>query len=212
MTFQNVCELVRVLLGDLPARTWSDDVLLPLVNSAYRDVQRNLAMSGIPALADYAEKPLAAFAKELSGEDLPDGFVLPHRLWEKDQESTGRYSPMKRISGGLPDSDPGPQLRVWEWVGNRILFVGATHDKTVRVRYEKRLPALGFRENQVEIRDGGDAIAAGTAMLTPGKRQDFTGLFQSHLTDLIANNVRNEQRVRRRRRPYGYRSRLGGWH
>ncbi len=210
MILQEVCELVRVLLGDLPGRTWPDDVLLPLVNSSYRHVQRQLAMNGIPVLIDYAEEDLAAFAKTFSGANLPDDLVFPHRLWEKDQRTTGRYVPMKRVSGGLPDVDSVPRLGVWEWAGNQLRFLGSNQAKTVRIRYEKRLPLLGYRspDNFIEVRDGGDAIAAGTAMLAPGKRKEFTPLFRSHLNDLIADYIRNEQRVSRRRQPYGYRDYL----
>jgi len=312
--FQEVCETARVMLGDLPGRVWADDVLRPLINFAYRDMQQKMSANGISVFRGYAQVNLSAADTDLTGvgsfgptsqiladrhkynqvaggtkgtsnltfttpssaaylggtlivmyngqvipasyftenagagsftfsatfrtnflaggniqsdddidlhyepatqvtatTDLPTDLIVPLRLWEKKQGSTNKFVAMRKKVNGLPDVDQGERLGWWEWIDNKLEFIGSTEAKTLKIQYEKRLPDLGYRspDNNVMIRGGENALAAGGAMLAPGKMKEFSTLYINQLNMLIQINVKPEQRAKRRRRPYGLRSHLG---
>jgi hypothetical protein len=92
--------------------------------------------------------------------------------------------------------------------------IGATQSTTVRVRYEKLLPALTLGTDPIQIRGATDALAYATAALAARSRgaralaADLLGTAQTKIESLILRYVKPEQTKGRRRKPYGYRARI----
>ena len=118
---------------------------------------------------------------------------------------------MEKITGGLPNFQPGNYLRMWEWREDTIQLVGATQEITVRIRYEKQLPSLVLGTDPVQIRAAVDPLAyfvAAMAARSRGARalaEDMLLAAQAGIDKLIERYVRPEQFKGRRRKPYGYR-------
>ena len=127
-----------------------------------------------------------------------------HSIWLVDHMWTG----------GMPNLDPCSYLRIWEWREDKINLIGATQAITVRLRYEKTLPALVLGTDPVQIRSSTDALAYATAAIAARSRgaralaQDMMMSAQQAIEKLIERYVRPEQFKARRRKPYGYRSRI----
>src|SRR4051812_5719513 len=119
-TAGQITALARSLLNDAAGSLFTDSVLLPYLNSAYRKVQRALENVGAASqLSDDALLVVAAMvavdpAAQVSITDatappnqLPTDLLVPMRLWERPNGSSSDFTEMTDLTnhGGLP-SEP----------------------------------------------------------------------------------------------------------
>ena len=218
--------LARALVNDSAGAVFTDALLMPLLNSAYRGLQRELAENGVSVLAEQQDLSLApdpasgvtpAEISDVSTPQLPTDCLVPHMLWERATANTADvFVPMEKFTsgGGMLNLQPSSYLRLWEWREDKINLIGATQAVTVRLRYERLLPALTLGADPVQIRSATDPLAFATAALAARSRgaralaQDLLGAAQMATEKLIERYVRPEQAQGRRRKPYGYHRRV----
>lgn len=218
---EDALNLARSLANDAAGAVFSDSVLMPFLNSAYRALQRQLAEAGVSVFIAQIDLDLPLTSgitptelSDASTPQLPTDLLAPHQLWEQATGSSDIFTPMEKITGGLPNFQPGGYLRMWEWRTDSIQLIGATQEITVRLRYEKSLPALVLGTDPIQIRSSLDPLAyavAGMAARSRGAQAlaaDMLALAETAITKLIERYVRPEQFKGRRRKPYGYRSRI----
>lgn len=228
-TAGQITALVRSLLNDAAGNLFTDGVLLPYANAAYRKVQRALAnvRSGAFLSDDVLLVVPAVAAVDPSGQvsitdatappnQLPTDLLVPLKLWERPAGSSSDFAEMADLSdhGGLPSEPQGQSLRYWEWRADGIYFLGATQDIQVRLRYEKAFPDLTDATSPLLIRNAQEAVAYFTAAMASAARGaplaarwDAAGA--DALEDLVARATLREQHTNRRRRPYGWRCGAG---
>jgi hypothetical protein len=222
---EDALSLARALLNDSAAAVFTDTLLMPLLNSAYRGLQRELAENGVSVLTEQQDIELDVNAgtgvtntelSDVSSPQLPTDCLAPHMLWERaTTNTTDVFVPMEKfMSGGsMLNLQPSTYLRLWEWREDKINLIGATQSITVRLRYEKILPQLVLGTDPVQIRSATDPLAFATAALGARSRgaralaQDLLATAQMATENLIERYVRPEQTKSRRRMPYGYRRR-----
>jgi hypothetical protein len=215
---EDALNLARSLANDAAGAVFSDAVLLPFLNSAYRALQRELAESGVSVLVSQADLdlPLTNGAtnnviSDVTTPQLPTDLLAPHQLFEQATGSSDIFAPMEKITGGLPNFQPGARLRMWEWREDAIQLVGATQEITVRIRYEKSLPAIVLGADPLQIRSSIDPLAYAVGAMAARSRgaqalaADMFALAENAAGKLIERYVRPEQFKGRRRKPYGYR-------
>ena len=212
-------------MNDASGVVFTDTVLMPFLNSAYRALQRELAENGVTVLMAQVDinlplDPVSGLApnppqiSDVTSPQLPVDLLAPHALWEIATNSTDIFIPMEKITGGMPNLQASPYLRIWEWREDRINLIGATQPITVRLRYEKALPALVLGTDPVQIRSATDPLAYAVAAMAARSRgaralaADMQAAAQMATEKLIERYVRPEQAKARRRRPYGYRRRI----
>jgi hypothetical protein len=218
---EDVLNLTRALINDAAGSVFSDSVLMPLLNSAYRALQRQLAESGVSVLVSQIDLDLPLTSgvtpmqiSDVSTPQLPTDLLAPHQLWERQTSTCDLFVPMEKITGGLPNFQPVTYLRMWEWREDMINLIGATSAITVRLRYEKILPQLVLGTDPVMIRASNDALAYTTAALAARARgnralaADMQAAAYQATSDLVERYMRPEQFKGRRRRPYGNRRRV----
>src|SRR5882724_3845119 len=225
-TAGQITSLVRSLLNDAQGNLFTDAVLLPYVNSAYRKVQRAMGNSGAGGfLSDDALLVVTAVTAadpslQVSLTDatappnqLPTDLLVPLKLWERRNGSTDDFAEMVDLTrhGGLPSRTQDPVLSVWEWRADGIYFLGATQDTQIRLRYVKAYPDFTDATSPVLIRNAQEAIAYATAALAGWARgsplaEKWDEAASDALEDLVAAAVRREQQSARRRRPFSARS------
>ena len=228
-TAGQITSLVRSLLNDAAGNLFTDTVLLPYANSAYRKVQRGLAnvQSGIFLSDDALLVVPAVSAPDASLQvcitdatappnQLPIDLLVPLKLWERASGSSDDFVEMTGLTnhGGLPSQPQGLNLEYWEWRADGLYFLGATQDVQIRLRYQKSFPDLVDASSAVLIRNAQEAIVYFTAAMASAARGapqavrwDAAG--SEALEDLIARAVQREQHSGRRRRPYTWRSGSG---
>jgi hypothetical protein len=223
---EDALNLARALVNDGAGAVFTDTVLMPFLNSAYRGLQRELAECGVSVIAEQQDLELdtdpasgvtPAEISDVSSPQLPTDCLAPHMLWERATANiTGVFVPMEKFTsgGGMLNLQPSNYLRLWEWREDKINLVGATQSITVRIRYEKILPLLTLGTDPVQIRSATDPLAFATAALAARSRgaralaQDLLGTAQMATENLIERYVRPEQLKGRRRMPYGYHRRV----
>ena len=210
-------------MNDTSGAVFTDTLLMPLLNSAYRGLQRELAENGVSVLMEQQDIELDLNTStasthteisDVSSPQLPTDCLMPHMLWERATANTGDvFVPMEKFTSGgsMLNLQPSRYLRLWEWREDKINLIGATQSITVRVRYEKVLPTLTLGTDPVQIRSATDALGYATAALAARSRGaralavDLLGAAQTAIENLINRYVRPEQTTGRRRKPYGYR-------
>lgn len=218
-TVREIGELVRGLFDDFPGEIYSDDVLLPFLQSTYDDLQAALVEYGLKINVGYLELTVPANTKILSATStpaLPTDLIVPWELWEKPSTgSTQKYREMVK-QDDLDDLDQARELRYWEWTGNEIRFIGADQETKVKIEYEKAFSELTLTGSTatVELRGSKNALAYGSGEKSAHMKRraqgdrdlpDFGALYREEVAKLINRNLRPEQRQMRRRRAYGYR-------
>jgi hypothetical protein len=225
-TAGQITSLVRSLLNDAQGNLFTDAVLLPYANAAYRKAQRALANVGagafitdnvtlaVPAISA-ADPSLQVSITDATAppNQLPTDLLVPVKLWERPLGSGQDFVEMVDLTrhGGLPSRAQKLTLGVWEWRADGLYFLGATQDTQVRVRYLKALPDLTDATSPVLIRNAQEAIAytaAAMAALARGSplASQWDAAGADALEDLVVGATRREQQSARRRRPYSSRS------
>jgi hypothetical protein len=223
---EDALNLARALLNDTAGAVFTDTLLMPLLNSAYRGLQRELAENGVSVMAEQQDieldtDPTAGMTNteisDTSSPQLPTDCLMPHTLWERaTANTTDVFVPMEKFTsgGGMLNLQPSTYLRLWEWREDKVNLIGATQSITVRIRYEKLLPLLTLGTDPVQIRSATDPLGFATAALAARSRgaralaQDLLGTAQMATEQLIERYVRPEQLKGRRRMPYSYHPRV----
>ncbi len=223
---EDALNLARALLNDSAGAVFTDTLLMPFLNSAYRALQRELAESGVSVLAeqqdlDLPTDPTSGLTpteiSDTSSPQLPTDCLAPHMLWERaTANTTDVFIPMEKFTsgGGMLNLQPSTYLYLWEWREDMINLTGATQQIIVRIRYEKILPLLTLGTDPVQIRAATDPLAFATAALAARSRgaralaADLLGTAQMASEKLIERYVRPEQVKGRRRQPYSHHRRV----
>ncbi len=224
-TAGQITALIRAFLNDSQGNLFTDAVLLPYVNSAYRKVQRALANIQsstfivdnvtvvVPAVPSVDPSLQVAITDATAPPNqLPADLLAPAKLWERQNGSSDDFVEMADVTdhGGLPSLPQGPALRWWEWRGDGLYFIGATQDTQIRIRYQKAYPDLSDSTSSMLVRGAQDCIgcyAAAMAAMARGSplAGNWTAAGDNALEDLIVRATQREQQSVRRRRPYSWR-------
>jgi hypothetical protein len=223
---EDALDLARALVNDSAGTVFTDTLLMPLLNSAYRGLQRELAENGVSVMAEQQDIELdtdppsgvtQTEISDVSSPQLPTDCLVPHMLWERAAaNTTDVFVPMEKFTSGgsMLNLQPSTYLRLWEWREDKVNLIGATQAITVRIRYEKLLPLLTQGTDPVQIRSATDPLGFATAALAARSRgarslaQDLLGTAQMATEQLIERYVRPEQTKGRRRMPYSYHPRV----
>ncbi|MGB2672454.1 MAG: hypothetical protein WAO11_17205 [Candidatus Acidiferrum sp.] len=221
-----ITSLVRSLLNDAQGNLFTDTVLLPYANSAYRKVQRALGNAGgggfiqddvllvVTAVTEIDTSLQVSITDATAPPNqLPTDLLVPLKIWERPNGSTDDFLEMVDVSqhGGLPSRVQDVTLSIWEWRADGIYFVGATQDTQIRLRYSKAYPDFTDSTSPVLIRNSQEAIAYATAALAGWARgsplaEKWDDAAADAIEDLVSAAVRREQQSSRRRRPFSSRN------
>ncbi len=220
-----ITPLVRALLNDVPGNVFSDAVLLPYLQMAYRRVNKALgnikssvfikeSLLVVPAVAA-ADASLQVSITDATAAptQLPVDLLVPLKLWERQNLSTDNFQEMTDLTdeGGLPSQPQGQQLVFWEWRGDGLYFIGALNDAQIRIRYQSIPPDIASAASSVLLRDGQNTFALLTAAFAAGARgspnaQSYKQQGDEALDAMKDSVVHQMQHQVRRKRPYSSRN------
>jgi hypothetical protein len=163
-TLESALNLGRVRMGDAIA-SLGGDVLTDLqpftntmVNSAWRKLQAYLAnlgysrmkkpvvLYGLTAVTSYDPASWTALTWSSffngSGYDipptspvLPQDFILPLKIWERQNGSNAQFIPMEQCVEALPDARKGPFNSYWYWENDTLYMPGSIYSMDLRLEY-----------------------------------------------------------------------------
>jgi hypothetical protein len=224
-TAGQITSLVRSLLNDAQGNLFTDTLLLPYLNSAYRKAQRLIANAGgggfiqddvllVVTAVSAADPSLQVSISDATAppNQLPTDLLVPLKLWERANLSSDDFVEMSDLTrhGGLPSREQGLTLSCWEWRADGLYFLGATQDTQIRLRYSKSYPDFTDGTSPVLIRNAQEALGYATAALAAWSRgsplaEKWDDAAGDALEDLVVAAVRREQQSARRRRPFSSR-------
>jgi len=225
-TTGQITSLVRALLNDAQGNLFTDAVLLPYANSAYRKTQRALSNAGaggftqddvllvVTAVAQVDTSLQVSITDATAPPNqLPTDLLVPVKLWERANGASDDFVEMVDLSqhGGLPSRAQDITLSVWEWRNDGVYFLGATQDTQIRLRYLKAYPDLTDATSPVLVRNAQEALAYAAAALAAWSRGSplaakWDEAASDAIEDLIIAAIKREQQSQRRRRPFSSRS------
>lgn len=145
---------------------------------------------------------------------LPPDMQQPYELWEQNPGSGLPFAPMMQPEGGMPSVIQGPNLIMWEWRNYRIYMVGATQNKTLRLKYKAGIPTLNvpasaFATTKVGIIDCATSLANRIAVqygaskgASPDAMQLAIAAAEDAEDDMAAAYIRRQQTIVYRRQAY----------
>lgn len=179
---------------------------MPLLNSAYRELQGELAENGVSVLVkeqyfeldiDPRSEVMNAEISDVSSPQLPTDCIVPLTMREQaTANSTDAFLPMETFTSGgiMLKFQTSSRRQRREWSKEEIDLIGATKTITVRLRYEKLLPEWTPGNDTIQIRGASDGLGYAAA--------------QTAIESLINRYVRPKQPKERRQSPCGDRRRI----
>jgi hypothetical protein len=145
---EDALTLARALANDTAGVVFTDGLLMPLLNSAHRGLQREPAENGVSVLVEQQDIELDVNSStgvtntelsDVSSPQFPTDCWMPYVLWERVAANAGDvFVPMEKFtsSRAMLNLQPSSFLQLWEWREDKINLIGATQSITVRVRYD----------------------------------------------------------------------------
>jgi len=180
-----------VVQGDV----YTDTVLIPLANKAYRKVQSRLQENGSKTMTSENYLTLPANATQLldtTNPQLPADFLGPRDVSERINGSGLAYAPMGQVNvlPSFSDSSVRQRNGVFAWYEDGLYFPGSVNSMDIRLRYFVAFPDISDGNGQFTIRGCQDAIATYTAFLASNARGSqnasiFLGMFNEDMKELL---------------------------
>lgn len=167
--------VVRNLLADTSTDVWTDAVLLPYIQRAYRKAARVLRAAGMGVM----RKESAAIAVVAVDVALtrgvaplyPADMLRPIELREKPTGDT-TYAVMRCQPGFLTDAAATKYREYWDWREDKIVFRASTVAGSIQIQYEADLTALAGNGSTIEIPDALDAVSLLAASYAAASRDE----------------------------------------
>ncbi len=125
---EDALNLARALMNDSARNVFTVTLLMPLLNSAYRGLQRELAENGVSVMVEQQDIELGVDGatgvtnteiSDVSSSQLPTDCLMRPALRERAAENTGDvFVRMEKLTsgGGMLNLQPGAFLRLWSGV------------------------------------------------------------------------------------------------
>jgi hypothetical protein len=180
-SLEGIANLIRSLVNDTQAgltgtpgegQIFTDNPAVspfvqPFINSAIRQVYRELRNIGAPTLIkdnviipgltpingpngyrqpDPSIQTYLSYGGYFDGSTingnlvLPGDLLFPEEVWERHTNTNNTFVKMRQEESGMGSRPQQPTLINWEWRNDNIWFVGSTEHRDVRLRYYCSLP------------------------------------------------------------------------
>lgn len=216
-TVSEVMAYTRNYLNDNDGITWTDAHLMPCVVEAHKELQVELSLNDIAVVRNQITNApnisglhLVAGQTSLSASGLmPKDLLEPIAISERDWGDTTPedYIGLERLPF-LPNYTQNNFLYFWTWMNEDILFLGATTDRDIQLRYRSSLATpmnnnstMGFLRAELYV---GPRAASLACLITKdfASADKFQLQAETNLDKVIRSNVKNDQGTGVRRRAY----------
>jgi hypothetical protein len=212
-TAYDAVKSARVYLNDINAVTWSDTVLMPLLQEAFGELTQELDVNGVGVIKQQTNPlTIPPFATSM-GSQQPTNILQPISMLEGNVgDIPDNFQDMIRVTF-LPYINQDQWLTYWAWLGETIQFIGSTTVRSVILRFEGSLPVPQLLTDPLTMifaeRYLGPRIAS-LANASIGRDSDRAqGIADKNLYKLIQSQVVQDQRPTRRKGYRAYKPQLG---
>ncbi len=203
-------------LNDYGQTFWTKELMANFAAEAHRELQAKLYLGGLPVIKKTsAIIQVVAPASPTSGQKVAvtmatlTDLIEPVTLWERSSGSSDNFQQCQQKSWE-PEISPMSSIVYWDYSGELIYVLAPTTNREVKVRYNASIPIpvadddlLGFTFAELYIAPRTAALAARSI----GSRTayiDLTQLANERLETVIAANIKGQQALPVRRKPYRF--------
>ena len=209
----------RTLLNDDEGSNWPDFRLITKAQQAFEELEAELYLAGIPIINQqntimlvpaYNINQTDGFPLDMSTlPGYPRDMIMP--IWMKERQPGEQWRDFVDMveTDFAPITSTDTRLRYWSWYGGKILLMGALNDMEVLLRYQRFLPLPGINTDSISVPLGqlhlSFRVASLAAASMPGNQQvalDFDNRATVNLDKIIRMNIKQQQNIPSKRRPY----------
>jgi hypothetical protein len=205
-----------VYLNDFNNKTWSQAQLMEYLKEAHRQMQVELQLNGIPVLKQQTAQVTVPQIPDMNTwpgyvlmPSQPDNLVQPIACWERPISDDFNSDWDEMVFKSFPPKvDPVNDLVYWTWMGEKIVFVGATQDNEVQLQYNGGIPIPQATTDPIGFINGETYLAPKLSALANasigGEKQAAKNekIAEIMLDKILCSNVMGEQGTVSRRKPY----------
>lgn len=161
-TVQRLTRAIATNINIPGSRQFQDPEIKEFINRAIGWAQSKIRSSPMRDLRFEADVTVVAGQTTLvmgaSPAQLPSNFVIPIRMWEKQE---GKWKEMTTVGDHLPiNADPKDQLLWWSWESGKIRFIGATKDIEVRMHYRGSISEIAIPLDTISVNGLDEVVIA----------------------------------------------------
>lgn len=222
LTAGEVMDKSASLMNDTAKTVYTHTAQLPYLQMALDELQENFELHNIPITNKTSTAvTVNAGTIAINPTDGPGVITAPNyptdlseiqQLWERLVGSTDPYVPMgqREFLNHTLDDLPVESLMYWAYENQRIVFIGATTNRQVRIDYiAKVFPDLITTTTSLGIINARSFLNYRTAALcshfigeNPTRAEELNNFAQMALDRVIGIGVKGKQSIYTRRRPF----------
>lgn len=212
MLASEIMDEAAALMNDSQKFTWGYTELLPYLQRAHATMELHFFLNGVREL-----KEISTFIAIPAGSKTippPTDFVQPISIEERAFGSTDSYTRITEAEWGEDlDSD---NVQFWVFREGELNINPPRGDREVRLRYRRSLITITSENSNISVMLSKPYLSAKTAANASAfgaSNAERAAILNAEandcLTMLINSEIRNQQGIKFRRRPYGSRRRMG---
>ena len=216
MTAHDIMDRSRVFLNDKRARLFTDDTLLPLLQTAWDEMSELFEENGLGITNKSSSSPINVPAGtteigSVGNPALPDDLIEIQGLYERTAGSSEQFVPVTRFDFLNPASTtPVNSITVWAWQNQTIKFIEANSDREVIIDYIANVfPPILSANTAIRIINSKNALAYRTAGLAasnigenPTRAEELNSYASGAAERVINIMTKGQQGIVTRRRPF----------
>ena len=159
----------RTYLNDDAAVQFPDQVIIPKIQEAHRELQEELWVVGSPLVR--GQVLLGYTAPGTTFPATPNDFLCPTAMFENgagSNQASPNWTPMTEAFYIPLGTVVGPTLSWWAWQQEQIAIPGATQNRAVVMQYRRLIPIPVLATDLIGILFGESYLAARAAAMTAG--------------------------------------------
>lgn len=213
MLASEIMDEAAALMNDTGKLTWGYTQLLPYLQRAYRTMELHFFLNGVRELKEVSALiAVTAGAKQIIP---PTDFVQPISIEERVFGSTDSFMPLTESDWGEDLSTD--DIQFWVFREGELNINPPRTQREVRLRYRKTLLTITSQNSNISVMLSKPYLSAKTAANASAfgaANAERASILNSEanecLSMLISSEIRNQQGIKFRRRPYGYSRRSRG--
>jgi hypothetical protein len=214
VTAQDIYDQARFFMNDSDADVYTNSVLRPGLNIALDMLRQEMETNNIAVTHETsAEIEIEAGVTEIGsdgGPALPNDFLSPTELWEKQTGSNQDYMIMKRRDFLPKTAVLTSYLQWWSYQNQKIKFLGANGNVSIKIDYIAHRIFDVISENKTfSLINSKLFLSSKTASLcsnfiaeNPARADELAGIAQNSMDNLLILDIKNQQGMQARRRPF----------
>ncbi len=214
MTAAEILASARTHLNDDQGYRWQDNILLPKLKEAQRELNLKMQLAGIP-MFDELTVVMTVPANATDGQevdlttvtDYPTDIAEPIWLRERAVGQTDvDFSDMDE-KNYIPKLVKTTKLRYWCWRKQKIYVAGATVDVEVQLQYKRKLTIVSKLSDEIEPFFAESYLSYRTAYLA-SKDDTLKAAADENMDLILRYNIKGMQNMPVRNRGYHTRQRI----